>query len=492
MASNFIARHGLWSDDQARQAAELGARLRTDDIKLIRLVWGDAHGHARAKAVTPAALLSALETGHNINVAPAMLDASGARVFTSFERGGGVGLDEMTGSPNLVAVPDPATFRMLPWAPGVGWVLCDDYFVTGKPFVFSPRNLLRRELARLDGRGLLIGIEVEWYLLRVAAEGLTDANTGYPGRRPEPIATRPVEPGFSYHSESNLDLMQPVLTALAEAYEALGLPLRSIENEWGPGQVECTFAPLPALEAADAMLLFRSATRQLCRRLGHFATFMARPAIKGFYASGWHLHQSLVDAEGHNLFMPEAESAALSDLGRHFVGGLLAHAGAATAFATPTMNGYRRFRPNSLAPDRATWAVDHRGAMVRVLGGPGDAATRIENRVGEPSANPYLFIASQLAAGADGIANKHDPGPPDEEPYAATRPALPGSLDEALKALDASTLFRGHFGEPFIDYFVRLKRSELTRFAEWAKEHPEAAAGEDPTAWEHNEYFDFF
>jgi glutamine synthetase len=502
----FIARHGLWSDDQARHAAELKARLGAEGVRLIRLVWGDAHGHARAKEVTVPAFIAALERGHNINVAPAMLDASGARVFSSFVRGGGVGLDEMTGSPNLVAVPDPATFRMLPWAPGVGWVLCDEYFVSGVPFHFSPRHLLRRELAQAGGQNLMVGIEIEWYLLRIAADGLTERNTGTPGWRPAPIATRPVEPGFSYHSESNFDLMQPMLTALAEAYEAIGLPLRSIENEWGPGQVECTFAPLPALDAADAVLLFRSATRQLCRRLGFFASFMARPAIAGFYPSGWHLHQSLVDAAGRNLFTPQAQhreaqshgslaqadGGVLSELGRHFLGGLLAHAGAATAFATPTINGYRRFRPNSLAPDRATWAADHRGAMIRVLGGGGDPATRLENRAGEPSANPYLFIASQLVAGADGVAQRRDPGPADDEPYAASRPRLPASLDEALKTLEQSALFRSRFGEIFLDYFLRLKRNELARSVAWAKEHGPPADAEQPTEWEQNEYFDFF
>ena len=201
-----------------------------------------------------------------------------------------------------------------------------------------------------------------------------------------------------------MDLMQPAISALADAFEKMRLPLRSIENEWGPGQLECTFAARPALEAADHAILFRTATRQICRRMGYFASFMCRPALKGYYASGWHLHQSVVDTKsGHNLFMPEDTADCLSPLGRHYLGGLMSHAQACAAFATPTVNGYRRYRPNSLAPDRATWCYDHRGVMVRVLGGPGDPATRIENRVGEPAANPYLYIASQIAAGLDGI-----------------------------------------------------------------------------------------
>src|SRR5262249_20098724 len=167
-------------------------------------------------------------------------------------------------------------------------------------------------------------------------------------------------------------------------------------------QLECTFAARPALEAADHAFLFRTATRQICRHMGYFATFMARPALKSYYSSGWHLHQSLTDLSGRNLLMPERADPPLSALGMRYLGGLMQHAGACTAFATPTVNGYRRYRPNSLAPDRATWCHDHRGVMVRVLGGAGDAATRLENRVGEPAANPYLFIASPIAAGRRG------------------------------------------------------------------------------------------
>ena len=157
--------------------------------------------------------------------------------------------------------------------------------------------------------------------------------------------------------------MQPVFDALGGAFDALRLDLRSIENEWGPGQVECTFAPRSALEAADNVVLFRTATRQICRRLGYFATFMCRPALKGYYSSGWHLHQSLVDARsGRQSSHAGARGRRAFPLGRAYLAGLLQYAVPSAVFATPTVNGYRRFRPNSLAPDRATWAYDHRGA----------------------------------------------------------------------------------------------------------------------------------
>ncbi|HEY7300959.1 MAG TPA: glutamine synthetase family protein [Xanthobacteraceae bacterium] len=494
-SQSFIERHGLWSEDQRRQAQELKARVRKDELHFIRLAWADPHGASRAKAVTAPAFIAALANGYNINVATTTLDSANARTFSSFTRGGGMGLPEMTGSPNLTVVPDPSTFRVLPWAPGVGWVLCDEYFNTGVPFHFSPRHLLRRQLRRLreQGMGLVIGLEVEWYLLRLAEDRLGDEHVGAPGTRGRPVATMPPEPGYSYHSESNMDMMQGVLSTLAAALEKLSLPLRSVENEWGPGQVECTFAATDALTAADNYFLFRTATRQLCRRHGHFATFMCRPGLKGYYSSGWHLHQSLVDAvTGSNLFVPRARGEALSPAGLKFAAGLLEHAAPCTAFTTPTVNGYRRFRPNSLAPDRATWCYDHRGVMIRALGGPGDPATRLENRAGEPAANPYLFIASQIVAGLDGMARVLDPGPPSEEPYASNRPLLPKSLPAALNALEKEPLFRNEFGAVFIDYFLKLKRNEAGRFQRWLEQTGAKDDGEETTDWEQREYFDFF
>jgi glutamine synthetase len=491
----FIDKHGLWTDEQRSRAEEIRRRLATGELKYIRLAWSDTHGYSRAKTLTVPAFLSALTAGHNIGVATTTLDSAGARVFASFTRGGGMGLDEMTGSPNLTVVPDPATFRALPWAPGVGWILCDEHFNDGRPFPFATRQLLRKALRRLGdhGYGCVVGAEIEWYLLRVAEDHLTDEHVGVPGTRGRPIRTWPAEPGYHYHSESNLDLMEPVLGVLGDGYEKLGLGLRSIENEWGPGQVECTFAPRSALEAADNVLLFRTATRQICRRLGYFATFMCRPALKGYYASGWHLHQSVVDAaSGVNRFMPDEPGEALSRLGRHYLAGLLAYAVPGTVFTTPTVNGFRRFRPNSLAPDRVTWAYDHRGVMVRVLGGADDPATRMENRIGEPAANPYLYVLSQVVAGLAGIEAGLSPQTPDDEPYGAKRPLLPKSLPEALDALDKEPLFRRELGDSFVDYFVALKRTEAGRYERSLEDTRTAPQSEETSAWEQNEYFDFF
>jgi glutamine synthetase len=229
------------------------------------------------------------------------------------------------------------------------------------------------------------------------------------------------------------------------------------------------------------MVLFRSAAKQVCRRNGLHATFMCRPKIPNVMSSGWHLHQSLKDRKtGANAFVPARAGELLSETGKYFLGGLLAHARAATVFSTPTLNGYKRFRSHSLAPDRAVWGHDNRGVMVRVLGGPGDAATRLENRVGEPAANPYLYMASQVLAGLDGLERRLDPGPGADAPYDAKAEVLPKSLAEATSILRTDPFFREKLGSGFIDYLLTIKDAEVARF------HAEV------TDWEHREYFEPF
>jgi len=494
MSSGFTERHGLWGEQAASHVDTIKNTITAVRTRMVRMVWSDSHGQARAKLVPLRIFWDALEDGYTTNVATFTLDSSGGRVFRSFVRGGGMDLEEMTGSPNIVLVPDPATFRPLPWTDGVAWVMCDEYFTDGKPFHFSSRRRLKEQALRLGAQqtSLTVGLEVEWYLRRIEAD-YTEENTGAPGQRGRAIETLPVEPGYSYHSETNMDLIQPLLNELAEAYELLGIPLRSIENEYGPGQIECTFAALPALTAADNFLLFRTATRQICRRHGYFATFMCKPPFDGYYTSGWHLHQSLSHAAtGENLCTPASGADVFSPMGRQHLAGLLNHAAEATVFSTPTVNGYQRFKPNSLAPDRAAWSYDHRGAMLRVLGGPDDPATRVENRIGEPAANPYLFMASQIVCGLAGIEAEAEPWEADPEPYEADRPMLPTNLGDALDALDKSALFREQFGDIFVDYYVALKRAELARYEAYIADHAPDDAGNGVSGWERDEYLDFF
>ena len=243
------------------------------------------------------------------------------------------------------------------------------------------------------------------------------------------------------------------------------MPLVSLEVELGPSQYEFTFAPRAGLAAADTMVLFRSAMKQVARRHGHLVSFMCRPRLPNTFASGWHLHQSLLDRKsGKNLFVSNDKTELLSPLGRHYLAGLLAHARAAAAFTTPTVNGYKRYHGvNSMAPIQAIWAKDNRGVMIRVLGEPGDPSTHLENRVGEPLANPYLYMASQIHAGLDGIARKLKPGPSADSPYEISAEPLPKSLAEALAALKDSACFRAGFGDVFVDYHLAIKNAEIAR-----------------------------
>ncbi|HYR37392.1 MAG TPA: glutamine synthetase, partial [Burkholderiales bacterium] len=264
---------------------------------------------------------------------------------------------------------------------------------------------------------------------------------------------------------------------LRTGLEQLELPLRSFEVEFGPSQFEFTLAPLAGLAGADAMVLLRSAVKQIARRHGYHATFMCRPKLPNVMSSGWHLHQSLAKG-GRNAFTAERED--LSDAGKQYLAGLLAHAPGACVFSTPTINGYKRYRPYSLAPDRIVWGKENRGALLRVIGGPGNPATRIENRIGEPAANPYLYFASQIYSGLDGMATRPTLPPSADTPYEASAALLPRSLAEAIGALRADKALREGIGETFVDYYCRIKEAEIARF------------NLEVSEWEHREYFDLF
>ena len=227
-------------------------------------------------------------------------------------------------------------------------------------------------------------------------------------------------------------------------------------------------------------MLFRSAVKQICRRQGYHASFMCRPKVANVMSSGWHLHQSLIDRRTHANAFASADNELLSGTGRNFLSGLLAHARAAAAFTTPTINGYKRYRSYSLAPDRAIWGRDNRGVMIRVLGNASDGSARLENRVGEPAANPYLYMASQIITGLDGMKRMLEPGPSADTPYETQAPALPRNLEEALRALRDDACLSDGFGRSFIDYYLRIKEAEVARYQS------------EVTDWEQREYFELF
>ncbi|MEO8717978.1 MAG: glutamine synthetase family protein, partial [Burkholderiales bacterium] len=379
-------------------------------LEAVRFAFADQHGLLRSKTIAAAELAAVLKSGVGFPSSLLAKDSSNKTVFPVFTAGAGFGIPELENAADAVMVPDVETFRILPWVPKTGWVLCDLRFPNGKPVPFDTRGLLKKALASLAdaGYGYRAGLEIEFHIFRLVDPRLRPEDAGQPGTPPE-VAL--LSTGYQLLSETRHDLLEPALEVLRHGLEGLGLPLRSFECEFGPSQAEVTLGVQNGLAAADAMVLFRSAAKQILRRHGYHATFMCRPKLPNVMSSGWHLHQSLTDRAGVNAFM--AEKDFLSATGKGFLAGLLTHAAASAAFATPTLNGYKRYRPYSLAPERAVWGRDNRGAMLRVLGGPGDPATRIENRIGEPAANPYLYFASQIHCGLDGVRRKLDPGAPE-------------------------------------------------------------------------------
>ena len=470
----------------------MAERIRTHRLRTVRLAVVDQHGIVRARALSPDAAIAAFSNGLDFSGAIYSLDTGNNVFVPPFAAGGGFGIAEFTGFPDVVLVPDPKTFQILPWADRTGWLLCDAYFANGQPLPLDGRGLLRRQLAALGDRGFgfTVGLEIEFSIFTPSHAPLAPENAGF---TPPPPAVSIFERGYQFMSETRLDSMAGTLDVIRDALGALGLPPRSMDDEWGPGQVEVTFPPMSGLAAADAAVLFRSAVKQVCQRRGLLATFMSRPGLPNITSSGWHLHQSLTSlADGGNAFA--SDTSPLSATGLSYVAGLLDHAVPSLPFAVPTVNGYKRFRPYSFAPDRVAWAIENRGVLVRVQGAPGDAGAHVEYRAGEPAANPYLYLAASLAAGLDGVVRGLTPPPPVEaDPYAAEGLVhLPGSLAGAVKSLDGDAFYRGTFGDTLVDYLVLMKRAEIARYEAELAEAGTAESRDEVTGWEMREYFEFF
>lgn len=475
----FVEQHGLWSAQEHQRAREVVQQVQRDGLEVVRLSFPDQHGILRGKTILAADLAKVMSSGCGMASSLLLKDTSHRTVFPIWEAGAG-GLGDFVGAGDVLMVPDPATFRVLPWSPHTGWLLCDLYFADGRPVPFATRTLCRNALTQLGEHGYdyMCGLEVEFHVFKLDDPKLQPRDAGQPGAAP---AVSLLAQGCQFLTETRYDELETVMDIVRRCAQALDLPVRSFEVEFGPSQFEVTFHPAAGIAHADNMVLFRSAVKQVCRRNGYHATFMCRPALPNLFSSGWHLHQSLVQrSSGANAFTPADAGAALAPVGMQFIAGLLEHAQASCLFAAPTINAYKRYAARSLAPDRVLWGRDNRGAMLRVIGGPGDPATRVENRIGEPAANPYLYLASQIHAGLDGIERALQPPPAVDTPYDSNAPGLPKSLLAAVECTAASAFYRRAFGAPFMDYLLTIKRAEIDRYL--------ADIGE----WEQREYFATF
>jgi glutamine synthetase len=488
--SSFAEQCGI--HDTARQHAlkQTAQRIDAGGIELVRFAWCDLHGMLRGKTLVAGAAAQAMQDGVGMVSTLLLKDTSDRTAFKVFEAGGTAELPGFEFASNLLLLADPASFKELPWAPRTGWVQAQPWMQDGTAVELDTRRILQRALAQLAdaGYGMKCGLEIEFHIYRITENEaqLDPEQAAWPGLPPR-VAM--IHPGYNLLAENCFDMAEEPLRIVQRTAQALGLPLQSLEIELGPSQVEAVFDATDALTAADNMVLFRSAVKQALRRAGYHATFMCRPPFPNIMSSGWHLHQSLVDLQtGANLFqretpakgtLPTDAQYTLTEIGEHYLAGLLEHARGMAVFCTPTINGFGRFRPNALAPQSVLWGRDNRGAMLRVVGQCQDKATRIENRIGEPAANPYLYLASQIYAGLDGIRRKLKAPAATDAPYGEAGTRIPTSLGEALAALQADAVLVQAFGETFINYFTRIKQSEITR-------HEQA---EDKDDWQRREYF---
>lgn len=480
---SFVAEFGLWDDRQAAAAEQVEVEL--DEVDLVRVVFCDPHGLARSKTVPANVFRTVLRNGMDFSAGPFLFD-TGHAVAVDFLTDSGVGVGELLGAGDFVLVPDPRTFQVLPRAePRTAWVLGNEFLRDGSPHPLASRDVLRRVCAEYAKRDLapVIGLEVEWYLTRLIGGPPGNAGNGF-GLQGSAPAVEAMNPGYQFNLDGYYDSVAEVADPLAAMLMALGLPLRTIEHESGPGQLETTFGPMLALDAADAMLLFRTQVKQACRRRGFHASFMTLPRLESFDPSGWHLHQSVTSTKTNvNVFAAGGSAQdTISPEGEAYVEGLLSTAREFCLLSVPTVNGYRRVAPDfTLSPTSVNWRFEDRSAMVRVLSG--GSSTHVENRIGEPCANPYLAIASQLYAGLEGLTA----GTPANR---TTYPALPRSLREALDAFRESGRTEELLGTPLKTCLMKLKESEASRFDAWcAAQRP---AADEVTEWEHREYFGVF
>ncbi|WP_416968745.1 glutamine synthetase family protein [Streptomyces sp. 4F14] len=421
-------------------------RLAAQGIDVVRVTYPDLIGTERARDVLLDHLPAA--AGHGLAFCRA--------VYHTSPRGDVVpvtgGLD--AGLPDIRVRPDLDTLTPLPWEPGVAACLGEVTDpVTGQPAPESPRDLLRTVVDRCRAHGLhpVVGPELEYFLC--------DPDPDTPGGwRRYSEAT-----GAVYTAGLRADPGNHLLRTL-RLLRDLGIGASGGNHEFDGSQFEINLTHGDALAAADRAFRFKSAVKELARKEGRLATFMAKPFNEAG-GSGFHLHLSATDDTGTNTFADPSAPYGLSATARHAVAGVLAHAPALAALANPTVNSYKRFGPDTLAPWLIDWGLDNRSAMVRI---PPERASgaRLELRLGDASANPYLLIAGTIAAALLGIlAGEEPPTPLEGYGYDTARSALlPATLPAALDALEEDTELTGVLGKDFTASYLTYKRDEVARF----------------------------
>jgi glutamine synthetase len=437
----------------AQLPAELGAFLeRHPDTRLLELLQPDMLGILRGKRVIPEEFPKAFDGGVNFCGATVLLDAKG-QTFDRIDNGG------RDGDPDAISTAVPGSLAPVPWAQvPTAQVLMQMHAADGSPYFADPRQVLRRAAQPLKDMGLtaVAATELEFYLL--------DGDGDHPLPRVANIpGTRQRQDGPHYGLMEDVEDVDPFLAELYATCAAQRIPVGATLKEFSAGQFEVNLHHVPDPElACDHAVLLKRAVKAIARRHGMAAAFMAKP-FEEHAGCSLHVHVSLVDRDGRNVFAGQSAAQPFSDTFRHAVGGLAATMAEAMAIFAPTANSYRRFRPGSFVPMTANWGINHRGVSLRVP--LSDIAnTRIEHRPGGADGNPYLVMAAILAGLHHGITQRCDPGrlvQPGE--VLEEEVTLPMRWEAALDAFENSRVLPQYLGEKYHRLFATCRREECDR-----------------------------
>jgi glutamine synthetase len=423
-------------------------RIEKEGIEFVLLWFTDIEGHLKSFAVTPSEIEAALDDGMGF-------DGSSITGFNAIEES------------DMVAIPDPETFQLMPWKEGetrVARMICDIVTPDGNPYEGDPRYVLRRALDRMAALGFdtfNVGPELEYFLFR------------------DDKGTETLDEG-GYFAMTTLDAASELRQETVRALEGMGIPIEYVHHEVGPSQHEIDMRFSDALAMADHTVTYRLIVKEIAKKSGYHATFMPKP-IFGENGSGMHTHQSLFK-DGRNAFFDGDDEWHLSAAGKAFIAGQLRHAREISAVFAQWVNSYKRLVPGYEAPVYVAWSRRNRSALIRVpLYHPGkERATRCEIRSPDPSCNPYLCFAGLLQAGLEGIEKGYElPEPmernlyhlsPDERRKLGIE-QLPETLGEAIEVASESELILRTLGEHVFTRFVEIKRQEWddyrTQLSQW-------------------------
>lgn len=440
--------HGPRIADEAELEAFLAAH---PGIDAVQIMITDPSGVLRGKAVRREELARIYEAGRQVAGSILGLDITGEDVNET-------GLVWDTGDADMCARPLAGTLVPAPWlGPQTGQLMLTMFDANGAPAPADPRHALVRVVDAFEARGLtpVVACEIEFYLLREdAGARLVPAGGGRASERRK----------IDAYSLQRLDDLAPLFADVYAAARAQGLPAETLMSEYAPGQFEITLRHrADALRAVDDAVMFKRLLRGVAQKHGLIACFMAKPFTERA-GSGLHVHVSLADASGNNLFA--SDDPAGTPLLRHAIGGMKETMAESLAIFAPNANSYRRFVSLSYAPVAPIWGVNNRSVSLRVPAGP-PASRHVEHRIAGADANLYLAVAAVLAAAARGIDGRIDPGPPVEgNGYdQAGERTLPGSWRRALMVAERSQFLREALGAGFMEIFLAIKRQECARFS---------------------------